>query len=160
MQIRELINNILYKQYTLKVENYLFDLTTYQCNVVLKIRFSRCKLNLQLNEIINNQNYINKIHPYDCYAIGIISRLIMSKKIPQDPSILKIIHNNEKFKQCFNFIGIDYKNNNLCFNIINSIHKHNISFNNFIENTHIIRVLSSIDAYKVGFFITDSLIDI
>lgn len=162
MNIIKLLNNTLFKQYELKVEDYLFtsDNTKKQATILFKPRLSRCKLKVTLDETVNNENYIKKIHPYDCYVIGILNRILLENVIPKNTQILKIKHNNEKISPHLRFSGIDYNKGILTFKISNSNTMHNITITDFIRKiSFIVIALSSIDALQLGFIITDYLID-
>jgi hypothetical protein len=121
MRVVKFINNILFKQYELRIEDYLFNKNTQEHCILFKLKFSRCKLKVKLSDVVNNENYLKKIHPYDCYIIGILSNLIFNNMIPKNKTILKLQHNNEKIRPCLYFTGIDYKNNKLTLLFKNSL---------------------------------------
>ncbi len=158
MKFLNFLNNIFFKQYELRINSYLFCKNSIF--IIFKPRFSRYKLIVPIFKVIKNKHYLLKIHPYDCYIIGILNRLLQENINPiQNERLLKINHNNEKISFCLNFIGIDYVKEVLQFEIGRSHTKHNIPIITFLKNTYIIRGLNSIESLKLGFTITDYLLN-
>ena len=152
------INNILFRQYELKVEDYLLNNENGQSLILLKPKFSRYTLEVTLTELMHNENYVIKIHPYDCYLIGILNRMLLENIIPNNKNIINISHNNEKIHPYIQFTGTDYAKHELTFEINQSRTKYHISVSDFLKNPHIIRAISSSDSLQLGFTITDMLI--
>ena len=147
-------------QYELRLVNYKFCNNSNNIFAILKPRFSRFKLNIPIMEVISNYNYLSKIHPYDCYIIGVLYRLLQ-ENIPlnQKKQLLKSQHNNEKIISHIKFIGLDYVAGALKFNIGKSQTEHNILISDFLNNAYMIRGLNSIESSKLGFIVTDYLLD-
>lgn len=160
MQLAQLINNLFFKQYELRLFNYSFCNVSQKILITLKPRFSRYKVEISINEILSNMNFLSKIHPYDSYIIGILNRLVQENYNPlQHETLIKIQHNNEKIKHRIRFLGINYIEASLQFNIGKHLTHHNISIEKFLKNSYIVRVLNSHDAVKLGYTITDFLLD-
>lgn len=158
MNLIKFVNNIFYKQYELRIEDYIFR-GNEDVKIVFKLRFSRNKLNVPLHEVVNNENYISKIHPYDCYIIGILNRMLLEKIPFKNKNTLKIKHNNEKILPCIHFSGFNCKNKKLTFELNKSKTKYNITIDEFIHSRFILRGLPSVDSLQVGFIITDYLMN-
>ena len=98
----------------------------------------RCELKFKLRDIIGNEDCIEKIHPYDCYTMGIIDRLTQEHLVNINPTKIKIKHNNEKITPFLSFIGIDYKKQFLTFEVHNSKTQKYVAINDFIKNQNIL----------------------
>lgn len=160
MKLIQIINNTFFNQYELRLVDYKFCNNSNNVLAILKPRFSRFKINIPIAEVIFNNNYLLKIHPYDCYTIGILYRLLQEGiNLIQKKLRLRLWHNNEKITNCINFTGLDYINGILKFEIGESQTKHNVSISDFLDNIYMIRGLGCTEASKLGFIITDYLLD-
>lgn len=159
MHIIKLINNILFPQYELRVEDYLYDKVTKQITILLKPHLSRCELKISVNKITTNSQYIEKLHPYDCYIIGYISCMLHENIMPDKAKLTTMKHNNEKVKPFLIYNGIDYFKKEIKFLVKNSKTAYPVKIEQFIKNPAILRGISSTDALQLGYIITDILLE-
>ncbi len=141
----------------LKLEDIRFSRLSY--HLLFRMHHKSTILTYTLKEILRNKLY-NDLNPFDSYCVGIVHAL-NSNEIYNISNIAEKLcqFNHFDIKQQFDLVECNYLYGSIVVKSKNDNFYKKISIHDFIQNSYILYSFDCETAYKIGYFITDYLID-
>jgi predicted nucleic acid-binding protein len=161
--IKEVIENItfcFYKEYPARIDHYFYNHNKKYYVFVLRFINKGAITQATISEIISNKGFLESLHPYDSYFLGIMYSLEANGIVVEDQTLINISHKDYYvINPCINWLGTDFIDNSLLFQLKNTSNHLSdslrISIKDFCRYPELMRALNSRSAFSLGGVVND-----